>query len=260
MTRNRRPPSNVPQIPIEQVRFVGHPHAPDSDDTFTNEIAPLHAHLIKSVSFHPFGSTLADELLYARNFDDAFDAAYQKLQLSDLKALEISGEELGTLLCHFARMASPVTHVVLCERDELEYATLKTFLLAISPTLASLVIRQPGTFFEQQINAWEFTPTDLPNLKRLVVALEGEIAAPLARFAKLANVEVLEIGTDSPEFVKQIVRYVEDRSAWPALKELGIVCHGVDGEDWEALHVACGRRGVSLSPGFTFEADFPGGM
>lgn len=166
----------------------------------------------------------------------------------------LAGGWLHEFTPHFARLSPPLTHLVISEDTEIDYSELADLILAVSPTLESLALRQAGAITIEDTDA-PFSPSALPRLKRLVLSLDGEIALPLSKFVNV-DLRTLEIGTSDELYAGQLAKLLQG-GVWSRLESLAYVAPGVEAADWEAMYEECSKRGIPLLPGFTTEEDFP---
>ena len=100
-----------------------------------------------------------------------------------------------------------------------------------------------------------FDKASLPNLKRLVLVLDGELLYPLDQFANITNLDRLELGSNDGDFLPTLIERLAD-GAFTGLKELGYVSAGNKGDDWERLWGVCEKRKIVLEPGLSTDLDF----
>lgn len=154
------------------------------------------------------------------------------------------------------RLAPPLKSLILAEDTEIDASDIRELLVAVGPTLESLAIRQAGDITDDTLSCDDFLASELPRLKRLAIALRGEIMMPLKKFRNV-NLEILELGSESEGVLEQLCTLLEEEGVWPSLKELAFSSSSVDGETWARIHELCEKRGCSFLPGFTTELDWP---
>ncbi|KAK4706002.1 hypothetical protein P7C70_g201, partial [Phenoliferia sp. Uapishka_3] len=172
----------------------------------------------------------------------------------------LAGRALDSFIPHFIRIKPPITHLVLADDSGFSWASLRTLLLSLSDTLTSLSIRQNGTLDIAPGLSTSLRAIEVPHLKRLAIALDGELYSALAQFIGAESLETIELGTDDPDFTRLLVLLLTDTTEgvnWPKLTELSLTAPSVTAEDWTALSEACERRNVVFAPGFDLEGDWP---
>lgn len=171
-----------------------------------------------------------------------------------LKSLHIAGCWLQEFTPHFSRIKPPLTQLVLAEDTEIDWSEIHELLLTL-PTLVSLSIRQAGDIISGDATIQPFDKESLPNLKRLVLAVEGEILYSLDQFANITNLDRLELGSSDGDFLPILTQRLRD-GAFDGLKELGYVSASMQGDDWGQLHEICEERKILLEPGYSTDLDF----
>lgn len=173
-----------------------------------------------------------------------------------MAALHLAGGWLHEFTPHFARLAPALTHLVLAEDSEIDWSAIHELLVAV-PTLESFAMRQAGVVIDDSASAAinPFTSSELPCLKRVALALDGEILFSLNQFSDL-RLDRLELGSNDTHFpVILSIRLAS--GAFPALTELGYLASAIEGDGWDRLHAACALRHIALVPGFETDKDFP---
>lgn len=174
-----------------------------------------------------------------------------------MQSLHLAGCWLQSFTPHFARLAPPLSHLVLSEDTAIEWEHLHALILAVSSTLVSLAIRQSGSIdSDDSLEILPFHRLALPKLKRLALTLDGEMLFTVDQFVNCPNLERLELGSDNPEFLPLLTDRLRN-GAFPELQELGMSAI-VDGEDWTDLHRVCSSEGrnIQLAPGFSTDLDW----
>lgn len=155
----------------------------------------------------------------------------------------------------------PLTHLTLAFDDEMPWTLLSPFLLSLSPTLASLAIRQStGTLSLDPSTTPSLNSTDLPHLTRLALTFPGDLLSILSQFLLVDTLNDVEIGAFDPDFTGVLVRFLtgtEGVEPWPQLATMSYTAPVVGGDDWVRLCEICEERGVEFWPGYDVEQDWP---